>query len=326
MLRKTLIIAGVLAALSAGAQAASYKFATNIANSGTSADLLNDFAKRVEERTEGRISFKFFWNSVLGSQEDYLQQIQSGVVDAGLVNSATLENLIPAFSVINLPYMFRTADEYGKVMNAPEVRETLFKTAAEHRFAPLGFLSTGFRSIYVAKPVATAADLAGLKIRTMPSETYIEMLKRFGAVPTPLGRSELFAGLQQRVVDGAEGGLAGLLDGKLGEVAKWALVTNQTRLTDFAVTSLKFRERIGAADLKVLEEEFARVSATSLAVADAHQMAAAQQAVERLGVTLVTVDTTPLMKAVEPMYQKARENERMRPLLETIFAIEGRAL
>ncbi|MEF2071172.1 TRAP transporter substrate-binding protein DctP [Consotaella aegiceratis] len=326
LLRHALVAACALAALDANAQAATYKFATNIANAGTSADLLNDFAKGVEERTEGRVTFKFFWNGVLGSQEDYLQQIQRGVVDVGLINSATLENLIPAFGVINLPYVFRTPEEYGQVMNDPKVKEILFNSAQEHRFVPLGYLSTGFRSIYTSRPVEKVEDLAGLKIRTMSSETYLEMLRSFGAVPTPLARSELFAGMQQGVVDGAEGGLAGLYDGKLGEVAKWALDTNQTRLTDFAVTSLKFRDRVSEDDLKIVYEEFEHVSAESLAIGDAHQQEAAQKAADEMGVTLVHIDTEPLMKSVEPMYEKAREDEAKRPLLDAIFEIEGREL
>mgnify|MGYP002344765143 CR=1 FL=1 len=319
-----LIAAGALVSMTFGAQAASYKFAVNIADSGTTAKALKDFAVAVEKRTAGRVTFKLFWNSVLGSQEAYLQGVQKGVIDAGLVNSATLENLIPAFGVTNLPYMFRSGDEFGKVMGDPRVKALLFDTSAKHRFAPIGHLSAGFRSIYVTKPVARAEDLKGLKIRTMESETYFEMLRLFGAVPTPLSRSELFAGLQQGVVDGAEGGLAGLVDGKLGEVAKWALVTDQTRLTDFAVSSLQFRDRVGPDDLKIVYEEFDRVSAETLAEADKYQEDGAERAAKTMGVTLVRLDKTPLMKAVEPMYQKARADEARRPLLDLVFEIEGR--
>ncbi|MGA1834525.1 TRAP transporter substrate-binding protein DctP [Rhizobium wenxiniae] len=324
IMRNLLLVGGLLGLMGVNADAATYKFAVNIADTGTTAEALKDFARGVETRTDGRVTFKFFWNSVLGSQENYLQQIQKGVVDAGLVNSATLENLIPAFGVTNLPYVFRSGDEFGKVMNDAKVKALLFSTSAEHRFAPLGYLSAGFRSIYVTKPVSTADDLKGLKIRTMESETYFEMLRLFGAVPTPLGRSELFAGMQQGVVDGAEGGLAGLLDGKLGEVAKWALVTEQTRLTDFAITSLQFRKRLTPDDLKIVEEEFDRVSAATLAAADKYQDDAAQKAAEKLGVTLVKLDKEPLMKAVEPIYEKARANKDKAPLLQLIFEIEGR--
>lgn len=324
LFKKALLIAGAVVALSANAQAATYKFAVNIADNGSTAEALHDFADGVEERTDGRVKIKFFWNGVLGSQDSYLQQIQKGVVDLGLVNSATLENLIPTFGAINLPYVFRTADEYGKVMDDPAVKEVLFTSAAEHRFAPLGYLSSGFRSLYVTKPVEDISGLAGLKIRTMSSATYIEMLRRFGAVPTPLARSELFAGMQQGVVDGAEGGLAGLYDGKLGEVAKWALKTDQTRLTDFTVTSLQFRDKLDPEDLTIVEEEFARVSADTLAVADKHQNEAAEMAAKEYGVTIVDIDTAPLMEAVEPMYEEARKDEGKRQLLDTIFEIEGR--
>ena len=315
-----------VAALSFNVNAANYRLATNVQENSTAGTLLKEFAGQVKERTDGRVNIRIFSNGVLGSQLEYFQNIQRGVIDMGLVNSAALENAIPAFGVVNLPYMFRTADEYGKALSHPDVREALFQSAAEHRFVPLGFLSNGFRSIYTTREVNSAADLKGMKLRTMSSDTYIDMLDRFGAVPTPLAYSELFTGLQQGVVDGAEGGLAGLWENKFGEVAKYAIVTEQTRLTDFVVSSNRFQEKVGKADLKVVQEEFDRISARSLVVADENEANAAKLAESKLGVRFIKIDKQPLMDAVKPMYEQAMLDEDKKPLMETIFRIQNRNL
>lgn len=320
------IAAGSMIAIAVAlpAVAETYRLATDVSADSTAGQLIQQFADSVAEKTEGRVEFEMFGNGQLGTQLQYFQQIQKGVVDVGLVNSAALENVIPAIGVVNLPYIFRDSEEYGEVMTSPVVRDALAEAAAQHNFWPLGFLSSGFRSIYTTREIDGIDDLQGMKLRTMSSPTYIEMLERFGAVPTPLPFGELYSGLQQGIVDGAEGGLAGLYVANFGEVAKYAIETNQTRLTDFIVTSIRFHDALSEEDRMIVEEEFAKVSLNSIQFADENEASQLQQAVDEMGVEVITVDTAPFIDAVKPMYQAAREDEAKRPLIEAIFQIEAR--
>lgn len=304
--------------------AETYRLATNVSEVSTAGQLLSEFADAVAERTEGRVEFRMFNDGVLGEQAQYFQQIQRGVIDAGLVNSGTLENVAPAVGVMNLPYVFRTSEEYAQVMTAPEVQAALFDATAEHKVVPLGFISSGFRSIYTTSPVESFADIQGMKLRAIASPTYMEMLTLFGAVPTPLPFGELYAGLQQGIVDGAEGGLAGLYVAQFGEVAKYALLTNQTRLTDFVVTSTRFNNSLDPADLAIVREEFEVISLKSIEFSDASEAADLQKAVDEMGVQVVDVDTAPFIEAVQPMYEAARADDAKKALIETIFSIENR--
>ena len=310
--------------MSSSALADSYRLATNVSETSTAGQLLKEFADAVNERTEGRVEFRMFNDGVLGEQAQYFQQIQRGVIDAGLVNSGTLENVAPAVGVMNLPYVFRTSEEYADVMTAPEVQEALFDATAEHNVVPLGFISSGFRSIYTTSPVESFEDIQGMKLRAIASPTYMEMLTLFGAVPTPLPFGELYAGLQQGIVDGAEGGLAGLYVAQFGEVAKYALLTNQTRLTDFVVTSTRFNDSVDPADLAIVREEFEVISLKSIAFSDESEAADLQKAVDEMDVQVVEVDTAPFIEAVRPMYEDARADEAKQGLIEAIFAIENR--
>lgn len=322
-----LLTAGAVAVslTSTNVMAETYRLATNVSESSTAGQLLSEFADAVAERTEGRVEFRMFNDGVLGDQPQYFQQIQRGVIDAGLVNSGTLENAAPAIGVMNLPYVFRTSEEYAKVMTAPEVQTALFEATGEHNVVPLGFISSGFRSIYTTTPVASFEDIQGMKLRAIASPTYLEMLKLFGAVPTPLPFGELYAGLQQGIVDGAEGGLAGLYVAQFGEVAKYALLTNQTRLTDFVVTSTRFNESLDPADLEIVRAEFEAISLKSIEFSDASEAADLQKAVDEMDVKVIEVDTAPFIEAVRPMYDDARADDAKSALIEAIFAIENRA-
>ncbi|MGD8174771.1 TRAP transporter substrate-binding protein DctP [Marinimicrobium sp. ARAG 43.8] len=308
------------------AWAGTYRIATSVQKDGTAGRLIEEAVQHIEQRTQGRVRFKVFHNGLLGDQLQYLQQVQRGVIDAGLVNSAALESVIPEFGVINMPYLFRSADEYRAVMSDPKVHQALFASAARHHFAPLAFLSSDFRSIYTTVPVNSIDDLKGLKLRSIPSKTYIEMLQRFGATPVLLPFGELYSGLQQGVVDGAEGGLAGIYQAKFGEVAKYALVTEQTRLTDFVVTSLQFPEKLQPEDWAIVQEEFRKVSLKSVAFAEANETNAVALAKESMGVRFVPVDKTPFINAVEPMYREALQDPIQRATLKAIFRAAGREL
>ena len=321
---RTASAALALALAAASAQADTYRLATNVTEDSTAGQLLAEFAAAVETRTEGRVKFKMFHNGVLGEQAQYLQQIQSAVLDAGLVNSGTLETVVPAVGVMNLPYMFRSSEEYGTVMTDAGVLGTLGAAAGEQKINVLGFISSGFRSIYTTKPVVDFAGLQGLKLRSIASPTYTEMVSLFGAVPTPLPFGELYSGLQAGVVDGAEGGLAGLWVAKFGEVAKYALVTNHTRLTDFIVTSAHFVGNVGETDMAVLQEEFQKISLKSIEFADTNEADQLAQAVANLGVVVTETDLAPFMAAVQPMYEAARADAAKKPMIEAIFALTGR--
>jgi tripartite ATP-independent transporter DctP family solute receptor len=311
--------------ISASAQPSkTFKIATSVQANGTAGKLLKQFADNVEKRSKGSIKFKIFHGGILGNQLQYFQHIQRGVIDIGLINSASLESVIPSLGVMNMPYLFRSVEEYREVMNNKNFRQTLFQSAKKHNFGFLGYISSDFRSIYSTKPIKSFHDLAALRLRTISSPTYMEMLSRFGAVPTALSFGELYAGMQQGVVDGAEGGIAGIHQAKFSDVAKHVLVTEHTRLTDFVISSIKFEQSLSAAEREIISEEFSIISNKSIDFAEQGEKLAIKKLIAEEGVTFYPVDKAILMDAVKPMYLAEMQDEEKAPLLKAIFKIEGR--
>ena len=73
------------------------------------------------------------------------------------------------------------------------------------RLKGLGYYDAGSRSFYTNKgAVDSPADLDGLKIRVMKSQTSVRMVAELGGSPTPISLGEIYTALQQGVVDGAE--------------------------------------------------------------------------------------------------------------------------
>lgn len=324
----TLIAFAGLLMASTAASARTYKLATVIPKAGNpESELMKEMAKRVKKRTHNKVKIKIFWSSTLGSQNQYMQQVKSGVIDLGFLNSAALENIDSSYGVLNLPYMFRSLKEYGRVMNSSYVQKNMFALMKPHGFQVLGYFSNGFRGLYtVSKPIHSFEDVKGLKLRTMSSETYIKMLKLMGAVPTPMSYGDVYSGLQQGMIDGAEGGLGGLWELKWGETVKYATSTDQTRLTDFIVVSNKAIKKMGRRNFNILKEEMQRVSKKSLNIVDRNNNKNIQLAVKHLGLHYTKhVDKTPFINAMKPLYQEALADQKKNPVIKAIFKIEHRS-
>ena len=73
----------------------------------------------VSERSTGRHRIKVFHSRQLGEEKDTLEQTRFGVIDFTRVNTAPLNNLVPATLVVGLPFLFRDTAHMQKVMDGP---------------------------------------------------------------------------------------------------------------------------------------------------------------------------------------------------------------
>ena len=77
-----------------------------------------------------------------------------------------------------------------------------------------------------ARPIRSAADLAGFKIRTPAGELWVDLFRSLGASPGPLNFNEVYTALQTKVFDGQENPFAIVETARLFEVQKYLSVTN----------------------------------------------------------------------------------------------------
>jgi TRAP-type C4-dicarboxylate transport system substrate-binding protein len=87
-------------------------------------------------------------------------------------------------------------------------------------------LDNGYRNITSStKPINTAADLKGFKIRVPVSPLWTSMFKALDAAPASINFAEVYSALQTKVVDGQENPLAVIDLAKLYEVQKYCSMT-----------------------------------------------------------------------------------------------------
>jgi tripartite ATP-independent transporter DctP family solute receptor len=76
------------------------------------------------------------------------------------------------------------------------------------------------------RPINSAKDLEGFKIRVPVSPLWTSMFKAFGAAPASINFNEVYSALQTKVVEGQENPLSIIELAKLYEVQKFCSLTN----------------------------------------------------------------------------------------------------
>ena len=97
-----------------------------------------------------------------------------------------MENFVPSYKVLGLPYLFRDSDHLFQVLEG-DIGNRLLEQGGRFRLRGLCFYDAGSRSFYTKdRPVEKPEDLSGLKIRVMKSNTATNMVNALGGSPTPI--------------------------------------------------------------------------------------------------------------------------------------------
>lgn len=288
-------------AASGGAKNVTLKLGHNLAEDHAVHIQLTSFAKAVKEKTNGAVSIQIFPNGTLGSESDMVSQIQAGALDMAKVSASTLGNFNESWNALSVPYVFNNKDHYYSVMDGA-IADELYALTEADGFRGLTWLDSGSRSFYTKNtPIRKPSDLKGLKIRTMDSQVAIDMMKCLGGSATVMGYSEIYTGLQQGVIDGAENNVTALRDH--GDVAKYYSFDEHTRIPDIVVISTRTWNKLSDEQKAVMKECAAAATQEYKGAWLAFENQVLDKAVNVNGVQLVRdVDTAAFQKACESIY------------------------
>jgi len=184
-------------------------------------------ADRIAKETNGRVEITIFPNNQLGGDTDMLAQVRNGGITFFTPSALVVATLVPVAAINAVGFAFA---DYGQVWKAMDgklgahVRGAMAKVGI-YTFEKIW--DNGFRQITSGnKPIESAKDMDGLKIRVPVSPLSISMFKALGSSPTSLQFSEVYSSLQTRIVDAQENPLPIIQVAKLFEVQKYCAISN----------------------------------------------------------------------------------------------------
>lgn len=279
-------------------------------------------AEKVEEKSGGKMIVKIYPNQQLGSERELVELLQIGSLGMTKVSSAALEGFAPTMQVFGMPYLFRD-DAHQLAVLQGEIGKKLLLDPQKYLLRGLCYYDSGKRSFYTQdKPIETPADLAGLKVRVMESNTASNMVKSLGGSPTPVSFGELYTALQQGIVDGAENNAPSLYTSKHYEVCKFYSLDEHTALPDVMIVSTKVWESLNEQEQQWLQEA-ADESATYEYKIWAEATEESLSELRKAGVTITYPDKQPFREAVEPMYEDLKiQQPEIYKIVEEIRAVK----
>jgi tripartite ATP-independent transporter DctP family solute receptor len=190
---------------------------------------IEDFAKKVTEKSGGQVKVQVYPAGQLLSDKDMNQSILAGGVEMG-VNSSTLwASTVPAMGIFDVPYVFNDYSAVGEAVNG-EFGDKLRGAMEEKGAKVLMFADYGYVQFANNKrQLKSPEDFKGLKIRSI-GDLPSELIQAYGASPVFMGGGEVYMALQRDTVDGATSGTTAMLQRKYDEVTKYLTINNYAYL------------------------------------------------------------------------------------------------
>jgi tripartite ATP-independent transporter DctP family solute receptor len=184
------------------------------------------FEDELAKRVGDKIKLEYFPNAQLGKEADVVNQVKAGSVDMMLTGASIWATVVPEFGMLDLGFLFSSYDHCAKALDSGvgDAYNKLLLERAGVTILGWGF-QVGARSIYTKKPIASVAELKGVKLRVLPTKAFIDTFNIIGATPTPIPINELYTAVQTGVVDGFEHDPGTVIAYKMFEVSKYCFLT-----------------------------------------------------------------------------------------------------
>lgn len=230
---------------------AANKIILKVAHNGNAEHPFHDgylkFKEIIEAETKGAVEVQIFPAEQLGTEDQVAQMIMMGQVAGSMNSPAGLGQFVPEIEIFNLPFIFRNKEHYFKVVDGPIGRRLAKAVEDKMDVLALGWGFGGIRNVWNNKrPVLTPDDLKGLKIRVMGSPVLVDSFNALGAQATPMSFGEVYTGLQQGVIDGAECDVIDLVVEKFYEVTKYVSLTGHMYLGSLFIFSKQIYNKLPA--------------------------------------------------------------------------------
>ena len=272
--------------------------------------------ERLKEHSNGTMQIAIYPSGQLGSEREVIELLQIGSLSMTKVSASSIEAFVPQMKVFSLPYLFSSQEHLWRTLNGA-LGEELLDAGIAYRIRGLGYYDAGSRSFYsTKKPIHSPADLKGMKVRVLSSQSAVEMIKAMGGSATPISWGELYTSLQQGVVDAAENNLPSFYLSKHYEVCKYLILDEHTSIPDVMIISNRVWEGLTAQQqewLSLSMKESTEYQRSLWQEASDSALAAVIEA----GVTVVEADKTQFKASVAELLSKQADTE-LGPIIKRI--------
>lgn len=280
---------------------------------------LETFKASVEEKTDGKVVVEIFGSGSLGEDKDIIEQAIVGANVGVIVDAGRLAEMVPEMGILSAPYIVDNYDEARTVVMSDLFKGWEEELATNNNLDILSFnWYQGDRHLLTNKPINKPEDLKGLKLRTPGAPIWTETISAMGASPAGLPWSEVYPGVQQGVIDGAEAQHPATYGAKLYEVISHISKTSHFQLLTGLVIGSQWLDTLPAEYQQILKEEaFAAGDEASMNTVNMLQDFEEKMIAE--GVEVVEVDKELFKAKTDVVYDKFEGYQELRQQINELL-------
>lgn len=162
------------------------------------------FAERVTDRTQGKVTFSFYWGGSLVAAPEAIDALQTGRCDMIQVNVTAFENLLPLnCNLLQLPFMGmsqETTDVYDELMEKYPELKSEFEDLGIHMY---GYSISSPHNIFIKakEDIKVPSDLSGKKL-VCQQLNIMNFLSDLNCAPVQAAYADFYTSIQGGVADG----------------------------------------------------------------------------------------------------------------------------
>ena len=190
----------ILVASVPAATARTFKIATIVPAGSSWLVEMKRAAREINQKTEGRVKFKFYPGGVMGNDKTVLRKVRAGQLQGGAFTSGALAAVYPDIELYSLPLLFRNYEEVDSVR--AHMDEKLRAGLARKGFVALAISDGGFGYVLSQRPMRRVEDLGGAKVWIVEDDLMSQVAFGIAGVsPVPLPIADVYTALQTGLVD-----------------------------------------------------------------------------------------------------------------------------
>lgn len=221
-----------------------------------SGDVTHYLFDTIAEKSGGRIQIEYYWSGSLGDKTTCVEAIRTHTLGAVEIATTDLAAYQSSWSAFALPFLFGDAkDAELACYTDKEFYDYLDSTLADTGFKLLSFHTTGYRNpLNTIREVRSPKDASGIRIRCLGNAYIAKAFEYMGFAPVSLGWSEVYSGMQQGTIDGAEQSAALLCDNQLYDYGKYLTLLDAVAVCGMFVMDREMYDKMPA-DLQAIIDE-----------------------------------------------------------------------
>ncbi|MDD5126702.1 MAG: TRAP transporter substrate-binding protein DctP [Dehalococcoidales bacterium] len=179
-----------------------------------------DFAKLVEQASNGRILLTPYYSGQIVSGTDIPDAVSKNVIECGMASGSYWAGVVPETDIEGgIPMAWTNIQDFGTLWYDMGLLDILREAVEEKGNYFVDTIMTGSINFWSKKPINSVADLKGLKIRLFGR--HLDLMNAMGASAVFIAHQDVYTALQTGTIDASGTSAFVYKDQKYYEICKY---------------------------------------------------------------------------------------------------------